>query len=70
MAARGPPSFGSKLLIAVLLMSVVGVTLLAAATAHGEDCLAAPNSPAREGTRWYYPIRSGHSAQVLVHACA
>ena len=55
MAARGPPSFGSKLLIAVLLMSVVGVTLLAA-TAHGEDCLAAPNSPAREGTRWYYRL--------------
>src|SRR5580704_15742238 len=55
MAARGPPSFGSKLLIAVLLMSVVGGTLLAA-TAHGEDCLAAPNSPAHEGTRWYYRL--------------
>ena len=36
-------------------MSVVGVTL-SAATAHAEDCLAAPNSPAREGTRWYYRL--------------
>ena len=33
----------------------MGVTLLAA-TARGEDCLAAPNSPAREGTRWYYRL--------------
>lgn len=36
-------------------MPVVGVTL-SAATAHAEDCLAAPNSPAREGTRWYYRL--------------
>ena len=55
MAARGPTSFGSKSLIAMLLISVVGVTLLAA-TARAEDCLAAPNSPAREGTRWYYRL--------------
>src|ERR1700729_4588845 len=53
MAARDSKSFGSKSLIAMLFISVVvGVTLLAA-TARAEDCLAAPNSPAREGTRWY-----------------
>jgi hypothetical protein len=56
MAARDSKSFGSKSLIAMLFISVVvGVTLLAA-TARAEDCLAAPNSPAREGTRWYYRL--------------
>ncbi len=55
MMAQGQKSFGSKSLIALALMSVVGVTL-SAATAHAEDCLAAPNSPAREGTRWYYRL--------------
>jgi hypothetical protein len=46
---------GPKSLIAVLLMLVVGVTFRAA-TAHADDCLAAPNSPAREGTRWSYRL--------------
>ena len=55
MTAQRQKSFGSKSLIALALMSVVGVTL-PAATAHAEDCLAAPNSPAREGTRWYYRL--------------
>jgi hypothetical protein len=55
MTAQRQKSFGSKSLIALALMSVVGVNL-AAATAHAEDCLAAPNSPAREGTRWYYRL--------------
>jgi len=36
-------------------MPIVGFTL-SAAIAHAEDCLAAPNSPAREGTRWYYRL--------------
>jgi hypothetical protein len=55
MTAQRQKSFGSKSLIALALMSAVGVTL-PAATAHAEDCLAAPNSPAREGTRWYYRL--------------
>jgi hypothetical protein len=50
-----PKSFGLKPLIAKALLSFVGVAVLAA-TAHAEDCLAAPNSPAREGTRWYYRL--------------
>ena len=36
-------------------MSVADITL-PGAIAHAEDCLAAPNSPAREGTRWYYRL--------------
>jgi hypothetical protein len=48
-------SFGLKLLIAKALLSFVAVAVLAA-TAHAEDCLAAPNSAAREGTRWYYRL--------------
>jgi hypothetical protein len=44
-----------KWLIGTPLISVVGVTLLAA-TARAETCLAAPNSAAREGTRWYYRL--------------
>jgi len=55
MTARGPTPSGSNLLIALLRMSIV-VVALPAATAHAEDCLAAPNSPAREGTRWYYRL--------------
>ena len=55
MTAQGQKSFGPKSLIAMLLMSVVGVILLAA-TARAEDCLAAPNSPAREGTGWHYRL--------------
>ena len=53
--AKHRKSFGSKTLIALGLTSVVGVTLPAAA-ARAEDCLAAPNSPAREGTHWYYRL--------------
>jgi hypothetical protein len=53
--AKRRKSFGSKPLIALLLTSVAGVTL-PAATARAEECLAAPNSPAREGTRWYYRL--------------
>ena len=63
MMAQGRKSFGSKTLIALLLMSFVGFTL-PAVTAHAEDCLAAPNSPAREGTRWYYRLD-----QATQHKC-
>ena len=55
MTARSPTRFASNLLIVMLLLSGVGVTL-PAATALAEDCLAAPNSPAREATRWYYRL--------------
>jgi hypothetical protein len=39
-------------LVAALLMSGVGVTV----PARAEDCLAAPNSPAPQGTHWYYRL--------------
>ena len=55
MTARGPTSFDSKSLIGVLLILVAGVTL-PGTTADAEECLAAPNSPAREGTRWHYRL--------------
>jgi hypothetical protein len=55
MTARGPTSFDSKWLIGVLLILLAGGTL-SGATAHAEECLAAPNSPAREGTRWRYRL--------------
>ena len=55
MTARSPTRSASNLLIVMLLLSGVGVTL-PAATALAEDCLAAPNSPAREATRWYYRL--------------
>ena len=61
--AQRRKSFGSKTLIALVLISVVGFTL-PAVTAHAEDCLAAPNSPAREGTRWYYRLD-----QATQHKC-
>jgi hypothetical protein len=55
MTVQGLKLCGPKSLIGMLLISVVGVTFRAA-TAHADDCLAAPNSPAREGTRWYYRL--------------
>jgi hypothetical protein len=55
MTPQRQKSLGSKSLVALVLMSIVGVTLFAA-TAHAQDCLAAPNSPAREGTRWFYRL--------------
>jgi hypothetical protein len=54
MTAQHGKSFGSRSLIALALTSVVGATL--PATVRAEDCLAAPNSPAREGTRWLYRL--------------
>jgi hypothetical protein len=55
MTAQRKKSFDSKSLIALALLSVVGTNLPTAA-AHAEDCLAAPNSPPRQGTRWYYRL--------------
>jgi hypothetical protein len=55
MTVQGVKLFDPKSLIAMLLMSVVGV-VFRAATADADGCLAAPNSPAREGTRWYYRL--------------
>jgi hypothetical protein len=63
MMAQDRKSFGSKTLISLLLMSVVGFTL-PAVIAHAEDCLAAPNPPARGGTRWYYRLD-----QATQHKC-
>ena len=63
MTAQRQKSFGSKSLIALALTPVVGVNLLAA-TAHAEGCLATPNSPAREGTRWYCRLE-----QATQHKC-
>jgi hypothetical protein len=61
--AKRRKSFGSKTPVALLLTSLAGVTL-SAATAQAEDCLAAPNSPAREGTRWHYRLD-----QATQHKC-
>jgi hypothetical protein len=55
MTARRPTSFDSKWLIGVLLILVAGITS-ADTIAHAEECLAAPNSPARDGTRWHYRL--------------
>lgn len=55
MTAQRQRSFGSKPLVALVLLSLAGATVLAA-TAHAQDCLVAPNSPAREGTRWFYRL--------------
>jgi hypothetical protein len=55
MTAQDQKSFGSRSLIALALISVAEITL-PGAIAHAEDCLAAPNFPAREGTRWYYRL--------------
>jgi hypothetical protein len=43
---------GSIALVATLLMSGVGVTV----PARADECLAAPNSPAPQGSHWYYRL--------------
>ena len=55
MVARGQKSFGARSPIAGLLMSAVAVTLLPG-TVRADDCIAAPNSAAPEGSRWYYRL--------------
>ena len=52
MSREIPRPFGTIGLVAALLMSGVGVTV----PARAEDCLAAPNSPAPQGTHWYYRL--------------
>ena len=55
MTARGPTSFASQWLIGVLLI-LIASAILPGTTGQAEECLAAPNSPAREGTRWHYRL--------------
>jgi hypothetical protein len=55
MTAPGPTSFAAKWRVGVLLIFVAGVAL-GSDNAHSKECLAAPNSPAREGTWWYYRL--------------
>ena len=55
MTTRGPTSFASKWLIGVQLI-LVASAISPGITAHAEECLAAPNSPAREGTQWRYRL--------------
>jgi hypothetical protein len=45
--------FPSITLVAALLISGVGV-IAPSTTARADDCLAAPNSPAPQGSHWYY----------------
>jgi hypothetical protein len=52
MTAQLQKSFDPNSFICLALILTVGVTL-PATTVRAEGCLAAPNSPAGEGTRWY-----------------
>src|SRR5271170_3027278 len=55
MLGQIPRPFPSIALVANLLISGVGVTM-PPITAHADDCLTAPNSPAPQGSRWYYRL--------------
>ena len=52
MSGAIPRPLGSVSLVATLLVSGVGVIVPASAN----DCLAAPNSPAPQGSHWYYRL--------------
>jgi hypothetical protein len=52
MTGQLQKSFDPNSFICLALILTVGVTL-PATTVRAEGCLAAPNSPAGEGTRWY-----------------
>src|ERR1700720_1879349 len=53
MSGQIPRPFASIALVATLLISGVGVTA-PPTTARADDCLTAPNSPAPQGSHWYY----------------
>ena len=50
-----PRPFESIALVGTLLLSGVGVTV-PTNTARADNCLAAPNSPAPQGSHWYYRL--------------
>ena len=52
MSEEIPRPLGTIALVATLLVSGVGITVPASA----EDCLGAPNSPAPQGSHWYYRL--------------
>jgi hypothetical protein len=55
MLRQSPRPFGSIALVATLLILGVGVTM-ATDPARADDCLTAPNSPAPQGSHWYYRL--------------
>ena len=55
MSGQIPRPFRSIALVAALLISGAGVTVLSA-TARADDCLTAPNSAAPQGSHWYYRL--------------
>ena len=55
MSGKIPRPIGSIALVATLLVSGVGIGV-PANTARAADCLAAPNSPAPQGSHWYYRL--------------
>jgi hypothetical protein len=55
MSGQIPRPFRSIALVAALLISGVGVTV-PSTTARADDCLTAPNSPAPQGSHWYYRL--------------
>ena len=55
MSGQIPRPFASIALVATLLISGVGVTA-SPTTGRADDCLTAPNSPAPQGSHWYYRL--------------
>ena len=55
MSGQIPRPFASIALVATLLISGVGVTA-PPTTGRADDCLTAPNSPAPQGSHWYYRL--------------
>ena len=55
MLGQVPRAFASIALVATLLISGIGV-MAPSTTARADDCLAAPNSPAPQGSYWYYRL--------------
>ena len=60
MSGKIPRPIGSIALVASFLMFGVGV-IAAASTGRADDCFAAPNSPAPQGSHWHY--RSDRATQ-------
>ena len=68
MLGQIPRPFSSVALVAMLLISAVGGTA-PLTTARADDCLTAPNSPAPQGSHWYYHLdRATQRKCWYVHA--
>src|ERR1700722_11675332 len=56
MVSRRVPSLIKSITLVVPLLTLGATAGAPANSLHADDCLAAPDSPSPQGTRWYYRL--------------